>query len=86
MTSTGNTFSKGTTIVNTSNGNSINLQIGDGGSNIGSLPGNVNIGAYGGLTFDTPAGMTLTVTGNISGNGGGGLNVTKQSSGAASSS
>ena len=85
LTSTGNTFTGGTTISNTDNNNSITLQIGDGGSNLGSLPGNVNIGHAGGLSFDTPAGMTLAVPGNISGSGAGGLTVVKQTPGVLSS-
>ena len=64
------------------------LQIGDGATSPGSLPGNVTIGtlgytttngsftANGLLIIDTPAGMSLTASGNISGSGSSGLTKT----------
>ena len=69
LTGTGNAYSGGTTI---SGGT---LQIGDGSTSPGSLPGNVSVGttsvggvpALGALIFDTPAGMSVTESGNISG-------------------
>ena len=77
LTGTGNAYSGGTTI---SGGT---LQIGDGATSPGSLPGNVSVGslsvggvpALGALIFDTPAGMSVTASGNISGNSSGGLAV-----------
>ena len=80
LTGTGNAYSGGTTIAGGT------LQIGDGATGLGSLPGNVSVGslsvsgytAQGALIFDTPAGMSLTASGNISGNIGvaGGLSKT----------
>ena len=51
------------------------LNIGDGSTSPGSLPGNVVVSSAtaGALTFNTPAGMSVTASGNISGNGSGGL-------------
>ena len=51
------------------------LQIGDGSTTRGSLPGNVIISGTtpGALTFDTPVGMSVACSGNISGGGSGGL-------------
>ena len=70
LTGTGNAYRGGTTI---SEGT---LQIGDGSTSPGSLPGNVVViasAAPGALTFNTPASMSVAATGNISGNGTGGL-------------
>ena len=69
LTGTNNTYSGGTTINNGS------LQIGDGSTSPGSLPGNIVISSAtpGALTFNTPAGMTFTYSGSISGSGTGGL-------------
>ena len=66
LTGSANAFSGGTTI---SGGG---LQIGDGAANAGSLPGNVVVSstAAGALTFNTPAAMSITYSGNISGAGG----------------
>ena len=66
LTGGGNAYAGGTTV---SNGV---LQIGDGAANPGSLPGNVviNSSTPGALTFNTPAGMSLTHSGNVSGAGG----------------
>ena len=65
LSSTNNVYTGGTTI------GSGKLQIGDGSTSPGSLPGNVVINSLAGaLTFDTPAGMSLTASGNISGTGG----------------
>ena len=68
----GNAYSGGTTI-----GGGM-LQIGDGSTSPGSLPGNVAVSSTtaGALTFNTPAGMSITASGNISGNGSGGLTKT----------
>ena len=61
-----NAYSGGTTIA------SGTLQIGDGAANAGSLPGNVVVSstAAGALTFNTPAALSVTYSGNISGPGG----------------
>ena len=66
LTGTGNTYSGGTTI-----GNGV-LNIGNGSNSPGSLPGNVLVSntAAGALTFNTPAAMSITTSGNISGSGG----------------
>ena len=71
LTGTGNAYSGGTTIAYGT------LQIGDGATGPGSLPGNVVISSTtpGALTFNPPAGTSVTVSGNISGNGSGGLAV-----------
>ena len=47
--------------------------IGDGSTSPGSLPGNVAINSTtaGALTFNTPASMSITASGNISGRDGG---------------
>ena len=70
LTGTGNAYSGGTSIGDTSA-----LKIGDGATSPGSLPGNVVINSTtpGALTFNTPTGMSLTCSGNISGSGSGGL-------------
>ena len=75
LTGTGNTYSGGTTI------SAGELQIGDGSTGPGSLPGNVLVSntAAGALTFNTPAAMSVTSTANISGAGG----LTKTGSGLA---
>jgi autotransporter-associated beta strand protein len=62
LTGSSNTYTGGTTISSTGT-----LQIGDGVSNIGSLPGNVADGKT--LIFKTPTSSTLVYSGNISGNG-----------------
>ena len=79
LTGTSNAYSGGTTI------SAGTLQIGNGTTSPGSLPGNVVIGtlayttstgshtATGALTFNTPAAMSITASGNISGSGSGGL-------------
>ena len=66
LTGTGNAYSGGTNIA------AGTLQIGDGSTGPGSLPGNVvvNSTAPGALTFNTPGNMSLAVSGNISGPGG----------------
>ena len=66
LTGIGNAYSGGTTI-----GLGV-LQIGDGSTSPGSLPGNVVISSTtaGALTFNTPAGMSVAASGNISGGGG----------------
>ena len=76
LTGTGNSYSGGTTIAYGE------LQIGDGQTGPGSLPGNVVVSSTtpGTLTFNTPAGMSLAYSGTISGSGAGGL--TKSGSGA----
>ena len=65
LTGTGNAYSGGTTIA------AGRLNIGDGATSPGSLPGNVVINSTtpGALTFNTPAGMSVAVSGNISGSG-----------------
>ena len=70
LTGTSNAYSGGTTIYN--NGA---LVIGDGATSPGSLPGNVVISSStaNALTFNTPLGMSITASGNISGSGTGGL-------------
>ena len=82
LTGTNNTYSGGTTI------SAGTLQIGDGISSPGSLPGNVvasaltysttngAVTASGALSFNTPALMSITYSGNISGSGSGGLTKT----------
>jgi len=67
LTGTGNTYTGGTTIAASSS-----LQIGDGSTSPGSLPGNVVVSntAAGALTFNTPLAKSITVSGNISGAGG----------------
>ena len=89
LTGTSNAYHGGTTI------SAGVLQIGDGATSPGSLPGNVTIGtlaytttngsftANGALIIDTPAGMSLTASGNISGSSSGGL--TKTGAGLAAS-
>ena len=69
LTGTNNTYSGGTAIYNGS------LQIGDGSTSPGSLPGNVVISSATprALNFNTPAGISLTYSGSISGSGAGGL-------------
>ena len=49
------------------------LTIGDGATTPGSLPGNVVISSTtaNALTFNTPTGMSVTASGNISGRAGG---------------
>ena len=63
LTSNNNTYS-GTTTVNSGT-----LQIGDGATSAGSLPGNVVIAASGTLAFDPPAATSFAWSGNISGTG-----------------
>ena len=66
LTGTSNAYSGGTAI------SAGTLQIGDGSTSPGSLPGNVVVSnsAAGALIFNTPAAMSLTASGNISGSGG----------------
>ena len=78
LTGSNNAYSGGTTVLGG------NLQIGDGQHSRGSLPGNVvlsttstNFGGEigtavnlaGSLTFNTPAAMSVSVSGNISSSG-----------------
>ena len=67
LTGTNNAYSGGTAI------NMGKLQIGDGATSPGSLPGNVTISSStaNALTFNTPAGMSITAGGNISGSSSG---------------
>ena len=69
LTGTNNAYSGGTSIL------AGQLNIGNGATSQGSLPGNVVISSTtaGALTFNTPAGMSITASGNISGSGSGGL-------------
>jgi fibronectin-binding autotransporter adhesin len=62
LTGSSNTYGGGTTIGGTST-----LVIGDGVTNLGSLPGNVSDGHT--LVFNTPGGDTFSYGGNISGTG-----------------
>ena len=67
LTGTSNAYSGGTTI-----GAGGQLFIGDSATSPGSLPGNVVISSTtaGTLTFNTPSGMSITASGNMSGSGG----------------
>ena len=77
LTSAGNSYSGGTTIYNGV------LQIGDGATNAGSLPGNVviNSATPGALTYNLPPSASINPfnAGVISGSGGGGLTVSSGS-------
>ena len=73
LTGGGNAYGGGTTITDGV------LQIGDGATSAGSLPGNVviNSATPGALTYDLPPGASINPfnVGFISGSGGGGLTV-----------
>ncbi len=62
LTGSANTYTGGTTINSTAT-----LQVGDGSSHAGSLPGAVT--DNGALAFDTPASSVVTYSGNASGTG-----------------
>ena len=72
LTNSANTYGAVTTIAAGA------VQIGDGSASPGSLAGNVvnNSSAAGALIFNTPAGMSLAYSGNISGSGTGAVTKT----------